>query len=306
MTDTNIDTNPDPEPDTGRISAEAVGLTVESIARVTLITRLRAGFMTPKGMGGLAILLVFAALAIAAPWLFPGGPDEQSRDSLLSASLNHPFGTDELGRDIFVRTIYALRTDLSLVFVAVPIGMTIGTILGLTGVITPWLGNLSQRLFDLILGFPGIVLGITIVTIFEPGWTSLVITISIITIPAFGRLARAALLREQQQEYVLAASVLGVGKVKILSRHILPNVLDPIVVQVSASLVLGVFIESALSLVGLGVQPPRPSLGTLLNAASRYISRQSMYVAGPTITLIVLALGLNMIADALNRELDRR
>ena len=263
-------------------------------------------FKKPKGIVGFSLVGTLVLLALLSPWLFPGGYDEQGRDSLYTASLDHPFGTDQVGRDIFVRSIYALRTDLSLIFVAVTIAAVIGTLLGLTGVLSRRLGNASQRIFDVILGFPGLVLGITIAAILDPGWKSLVITITILSIPGFGRIARSQLLSEQEKEYVLAVRVLGVPKWRVLTRHILPNVLEPAVVQVALAMVLGIFIESALSLVGLGIQPPNPSIGTLLNASIRFMSVQPYYVLGPMVTLLLLTLGLNLIADSLNASLEER
>ncbi|WBU63908.1 ABC transporter permease [Paracoccus aerodenitrificans] len=262
--------------------------------------RYLAAFSTPRGIigGGLLAILILAALA--APLIFPGGVDQQSRDSFLPPSMAHPFGTDELGRDIFVRCIFALRISISLVVIAVPVALVIGTLMGLSGAISKWLGDACQRIFDIILGFPSLVLGICIVIAIGPGWLSLAVTIVIFSLPQFGRLARGALLTEQGKEYVLAARVLGVSKGKIMTRHILPNALDPILVQASLSMIAGIFVEAALSIVGLGIQPPTPSLGTLLNVGIRYIYAQPMYTAGPILLLLLLALAFNLIADALN------
>lgn len=195
-----------------------------------LLRYLRA-LTQPKGLIGGGLLLGLIAAAVLAPLLFPGGVDQQSRDSFLPPSLTHLFGTDELGRDIFVRCIYALQVSVSLVIVAVPLAAIAGTLMGLSGAVSRPLGESFQRLFDIILGFPSLVLGICIVIIVGPGWLSLVITIVIFSLPQFGRLARGALLSEESREYVLAARVLGVSKGKIMLRHILPNALDPIFVS---------------------------------------------------------------------------
>ncbi|MGV0908184.1 ABC transporter permease [Martelella sp. FOR1707] len=251
-------------------------------------------------MIGGALLLLLVVLALFAPVIFPDGVDQQSRDSFLKPSLAHPFGTDELGRDIFVRCIFALRISISLVIVAVPVGAVLGTLMGLSGFVSKRLGQFFQRLFDIILGFPSLVLGIVIVVAIGAGWLSLAVTIVVFTIPRFGRLAHGELLTEQSREYVLAARVLGVPKLKIMTRHILPNTLDTLLVQASISMIAGIFIEAALSLIGLGIQPPTPSLGTLLNVGIRYVWVQPMYTAGPIAMLLLLALAFNLIADALN------
>jgi peptide/nickel transport system permease protein len=264
------------------------------------LRRYLSALAAPKGQVGTGLLLVLSLAALLAPVLFPGGVDQQSRDSFLMPSLTHPFGTDELGRDIFVRCIYALRISISLVIVAVPVAMVLGTLMGLSGALSPRLGNGFQRLFDIILGFPSLVLGICIVIIIGPGWLALAVTIVIFSLPQFGRLARGQLLSELDREYVLAARVLGVGKGRIMVRHILPNTLDPIFVQMSLSMIGGIFLEAALSIVGLGIQPPTPSLGTLLNVGIRYVYAQPMYTGGPVIMLLLLALAFNLIADALN------
>ncbi|QOL83015.1 ABC transporter permease [Pseudooceanicola spongiae] len=264
-----------------------------------------SAFRRPRGMLGLAILSVIVLAGLASPWLWPGGVDQQSRDSLLGMSLAHPFGTDQLGRDIFMRTIYAAKISLGISVVAVPIGMVLGTLMGLSGMISPRLGTICVSLFDLLLGFPGLILAILIVLMVGTGWLSLVLTISLLSIPQFGRLARGAFLSEQAREYVQAATLLNISKTKIMLRHILPNTLDPLVVQLGLVLINGVFIEAAISLVGLGIQPPTPSLGTLLNSGIRYIYQQPLYAAGPTVLLLLLALSFNLMADALNAATGR-
>lgn len=266
------------------------------------VVRYLRALSQPRGLIGCGLLLVLIAATLFAPLIFPGGVDQQSRDSFLPPSPAHLFGTDELGRDIFVRCIYALQVSISLVIVAVPIAAVAGTLMGLSGAVSKLLGEGFQRLFDIILGFPSLVLGICIVIIVGPGWLSLVVTIVVFSLPQFGRLARGALLSEEGREYVLAARVLGVSRGKIMMRHILPNALDPIFVQVSLSMIAGIFIEAALSIVGLGIQPPTPSLGTLLNVGIRYVYMQPMYTAGPIIMLLLLALAFNLIADALNAQ----
>lgn len=270
------------------------------------LARYLAAFRTPKGMFAAIIIVVITALAMLAPVLFPGGYDEQSRDSFLPMSWAHPFGTDEVGRDLFVRAIYGLRTDLSLVYIAAPISMVLGVVLGLLGAVSATLGTGVQRFFDIILGFPGLILGISIVLVVGTGWTALLITIIIVGLPAFGRLARAALVAQQQREYVLAARTLGVGRWQIMMRHILPNAADPIIVQGTVFIVHSIFLEAALSIVGLGILPPEPSLGVLLNLGMRYITVSPTYVVGPILVLVILAFAFSVLADALNETVNRK
>ncbi|WP_119696134.1 ABC transporter permease [Microbacterium halotolerans] len=270
------------------------------------LRRYLAGFRSPRGMSGLIVLALLAALALLAPLIFPDGYDQQSANSLAGPSLAHAFGTDDLGRDLLVRTIYGLRTDFTIILVAVPLSMVLGTTLGLIGALSRLAGSLVQRLLDIILGFPGIVLGICIALIMGAGWGALVVAITIGGLPFFGRQARAALLEQMNREYVIAARALGIRKGTILVRHILPNSIDPILVSGALFVVVAIFIESGLSIIGLGIQPPEPSLGSLLNVGMRFIEQAPMYILGPTIVLILLAMSFSLISDALNETVNRK
>jgi peptide/nickel transport system permease protein len=269
------------------------------------LRRYLQAFRSPKGAIGAVLLVILVLAAVLAPVFFPAGYDVQSRDSLLPPSWVNPFGTDELGRDLFTRTIYGLRTDLSIVAVAVPLGLIVGTSLGMLGAISRTAGTLVQRFLDVIVGFPGIVLGVSIVIVIGPGWISLVLAIAVSSLPTFGRLARATMLSQSQREYVTAARTLGVSRVKIVLRHILPNAIDPILVAGAVYVVYAIFIEAGLSIIGLGIQPPEPSLGSLLNNATRFINQAPTYIVGPTVILFLLALSFSLISDALNRTVNR-
>jgi peptide/nickel transport system permease protein len=269
------------------------------------LRRYLQAFRTPRGITGAIILVLLVAGALLAPLLFPAGYDHQTGESLLGPSLAHLFGTDELGRDLLARSLYGLRTDLSIIVVAVPLGMVVGTAFGLIGAVSKTAGTVVQRILDIIIGFPGIILGVCIVLVLTPGWLSLVVAIAIGSLPTFGRLARAALLSQSQREYVTAARTLGVGRMQIVVRHILPNALDPILVAGAVFVVYAIFIEAGLSIVGLGIQPPVPSLGALLNNATRYIYQAPTYILGPTVLLFLLALSFSLISDALNRTVNR-
>ncbi|MEV0384877.1 ABC transporter permease [Nonomuraea sp. NPDC050643] len=270
------------------------------------LARYLSAFRTPKGVIGSAILVIMTAAALLAPVLFPGGYDQQGREALTGISGAHIFGVDEFGRDIFVRSVYGLRIDLSLILTAVPLSMAIGTLLGLSGAISERLGDGVQRLLDVIIGFPGLVLGICLVTILEPGWNALFLTILISGLPTAGRLARGAWLAQQNREYVLAARVLGVSRGHLLVRHVLPNAMDAAVVNAAVWMVVGVYIEAGLSIVGLGVQPPTPSLGVLLNNGLRFVTQSPTYIIGPALLLLLVAIGFSLVSDALNEAVNRR
>jgi len=257
-------------------------------------------------LAGLLVVGGLAVVALLAPVIAPHGYDAQGADALRPGSWPALFGTDELGRDVFARALYGLRTDLSLVGLAVPASALLGTLLGLSGFLSPRLGTAIQRGLDVILGFPSLILGISIALVVRPGWPALFVAIVIYGLPGFGRLARATLLAQQQRDYVLAARMMGVSRGRVLLRHILPHAADPIIVQMATGMVSGIFLESSLSIVGLGIQPPAPSLGALLNTGMRYMSQQSLYVVGPALLLLLLAWGLILLSDALNEAVTRR
>jgi peptide/nickel transport system permease protein len=285
---------------------QAVDVAVPSGRRLSpTLARYASAFRTPRGVIGLVFLGILVVPALLAPVLFPGGYDEQGRGQLAGMSGAHWFGVDEFGRDILARSVYGLRMDLSLIFLAVPVAMIVGMLLGLSGVIHPWLGAAFQRLFDVIIGFPSVLLGICLVAVLGPGWFPLFLTITIAGMPTAGRLARSAWLAQQSREYVLAARVLGVTRRQLLVRHVIPNATDAIVVNGAVWMVAGVYIEAGLSIVGLGVQPPTPSLGVLLNNGLRFVTQSPTYVIGPALILLLLALAFSLISDALNEAVNK-
>ncbi|MEU4226698.1 ABC transporter permease [Nonomuraea sp. NPDC026600] len=270
------------------------------------LVRYLSALRTPKGVVGLSVLVLMALAALLAPVLFPGGYDQQGPQALTGMSGKHIFGVDEFGRDIFVRSLYGLRIDLSLILTAVPLSMAVGTLLGLSGVISERLGAAVQRLLDVVIGFPGLILGICLVAILQPGWPALFLTILISGLPTAGRLARGAWLAQQSREYVLAARVLGVSRWQLLVRHVLPNAMDAIVVNGAVWMVVGVYIEAGLSIVGLGVQPPTPSLGVLLNNGLRFVTQSPTYIVGPALLLLLVSVAFSLLSDALNEAVNRR
>lgn len=269
-------------------------------------SRYLQAFKTPVGFISTLSIVVLTGLAFLAPVIFPNGYDQQTANSLLGPSLKNPLGTDDLGRDIFTRVVYGLRSDLTLVYIAVPISLVIGTFLGLIGMISNFLGNLSMRLMDFIIGFPALILAISITVVLGTGFTALLVSIIILGTPGVARLARSTMLEQEQREYVIAARVLGISKWKILFRHILPNIMDPLIAQGAILVVVAIFIESGMSIIGLGLQPPAPSLGVLLNNSMRFIIEYPTFVIGPVVALVSLTLAFGKLADALNATVVRK
>jgi peptide/nickel transport system permease protein len=259
----------------------------------------------PRGAVGITLLSLLVGAAVLVP-LFSSGYDAQSMDTFAGPSWAHPFGTDELGRDIAVRTLYGLRIDLVLLFTGVLTAMVAGTVLGAAGALSRALGTFVQRVFDIIQGFPSLILGMVVALVVGPGMLALTISIVIFALPGFGRLARAGLLAQERREYVLAAQTMGISRWRVLARHILPNTIDPIIVHTAIAMVVAIFLETGLSVVGLGIQPPEPSLGSLLNSGVRFLSLAPVYVLGPAIVLLLLTLSFSLLSDALNAEVLRK
>jgi peptide/nickel transport system permease protein len=259
----------------------------------------------PRGVAGIAMLGILVAAAFVVP-LFAPGYDGQSTNTFATPTWAHPFGTDELGRDIAVRTLYGLRVDLILLSVGVLSAMVLGTLLGAVGALSRPAGLAMQRVFDVIQGFPSLILGMVIALLLGPGIPALTVSIVIFSLPGFGRLARAGLLAQERREYVLAAQSLGISRWRVMVRHILPNTMDPIIVHTAIAMVVAIFLETGLSVVGLGIQPPEPSLGSLLNSGVRFLNLSPAYVLGPATVLLMLAISFSLLSDALNEEVLRK
>jgi peptide/nickel transport system permease protein len=261
----------------------------------------------PETIAGLSIVVVLFALGILAPWIAPHGVDAQSGDSFAGISSTHLLGTDEFGRDVFSRVLYGIRQDVLVAGVAVPLGALVGTILGLLCGLHRIVDSILQRVFDVMLAFTALVLGVAVsATAIGPGITAIMVTVALVNVPMFGRLTRSSVQAQRSRDYVVAAEVIGAGRARVLVRHILPNSLDALIVQAALSLSMAVFIEGAMSFVGIGIRPPAPSLGALLRTSTNFLNQNQWYALGPIIVVTALVLGFNLIADGLNRGLLRR
>lgn len=261
----------------------------------------------PETITGLTIVVVLFALGILAPWIAPHGVDAQSSDSFAGVSTSHLLGTDEFGRDVFSRVLYGIRQDVLVAGIAVPLGALPGVLLGLLCGVHRILDSIIQRIFDVMLAFTALVLGVAVsATAIGPGLKAIMVTVALVNVPLFGRLTRAAVQAQRGRDYVVAAEVIGAGRARVLRRHILPNALDALIVQAALSLSLAVFIEGAMSFVGIGIRPPTPSLGALLRTSTNYLNQNPWYALGPIIVVTALVLGFNLIADGFNRGLLRR
>lgn len=253
-------------------------------------------------------LLAVIILGVAAPLIAPHEPNALVGPRLLEPSSEFPLGTDELGRDVFSRVLYGARVSLVVGFAAVMLTMVVGGVLGIvSGFFFGWVDNVIQRLMDALMAFPALILAIALVAAMGRSTSNVVLAISIVMVPVTVRIVRSAVLVEMTQPYIEAARVVGANRTRIMARHLLPNVLVPIVIVGSSSLGIAILTEAALSFLGLGVQPPTPSWGNMINASSRLFLFKAPWVAifpGLAITAVVTA--FNFIGDAIRDEMDPR
>jgi peptide/nickel transport system permease protein len=254
-----------------------------------------------RGLVGAGLILVVAVAGLLAPLLAPYTPTEQIPGAnLVGPSAAHWLGTDEVNRDVFSRMLYGIRVDLLVVFVAVPLGAALGVLIGLVSAMYAVADVVAQRVFDVILAFPVLILGIGLTAAMGPGVETIAAVIILAEIPVFGRLVRTSLLTIRQLPYVEASRVIGAGNGWLLRKHLLPNSLEPLTVQLGVSMSVAVFIEGAMSFLGLGVRPPSPSLGSLIKDGIRNIWESPFFVVGPLAVVAMLVLGFLLVSQAVS------
>ncbi len=257
---------------------------------------------------GLAVLALLVVAALAGRAIAPYGPNEVDVASRLQGpSPSHLFGTDELGRDVLSRVLVAARASLLVGLVSVGIALTAGVVLGLVaGFYGRWVDDVVMRAMDVLFAFPAILLAIAILAVLGPGVVNVMIAIGVVYTPIFARITRASVLSVREEVYVRAARSLGVGDLRLLRLHVLPNVLAPIIVQTSLSLAFAILSEAALSFLGLGVQPPDPSWGRMLLEGRGFVEQAWWMGVFPGIAIFVTVLSFNVVGDALRDALDPR
>ena len=267
---------------------------------------LRRGLRHPRTVIGLCIVAVCVLLGLLAPVLSTHSPLDQSFGALQSVSLAHPLGTDELGRDLLARVLYGIRVDVVVAVFAIPLGALVGCSLGMLSANNRWYGTLLQRSFDLMLAFTALIMGMLIAALIGSGTPAVILTVALVNVPLFGRITRSAVMTQLSRDYAVAAEVLGVSRSRLMLRHILPNSLDALIVQAALSFSMAVFIEGAMSFVGIGVRPPDPSLGATLKASINFLGQTPAYSLAPMVVVTLLVLGFTLISDGLNQALLKR
>lgn len=268
---------------------------------------LRLLTQNPIGLVGLIIVTISVIVAIGAPLIAPYSPANQDADRLLAPSLQHLFGTDELGRDTFSRVIFGSRISLVVGVVAVLIAFVLGGTLGvLAGFFGGKLDSLIMRFVDILFAFPGLILAIVIAGLLGPSSRNAMIAIGVIYTPAFARVVRGSVLSVLSELYIESARVSGAGTFKVIARHVLPNIAAPLIVLVTVYLSSAIIAEASLSFLGLGAQPPTPSWGGMLNASRTYMEINPWMAIAPGLAIMLVVLGLNFLGDGLRDVLDPR
>jgi peptide/nickel transport system permease protein len=258
---------------------------------------------------GFAITILLVVVALLAPWISPADPASQNLPARLQApSLSHWMGTDELGRDILSRVIYGARISL---FVAVCVVLGCG-LTGLTlGMLAGYHGGVFDRIVNLLfinafLSFPGVLLAIAFAAFFGPGIGKVILALIITGWAGYARLARAQVLKAKELEFVLAARSLGASHLRILLRHLLPNILQPVLIQATIGIAGAILAEATLSFLGLGVLAPLPSWGAMLNDARNHLFDAPHMVVFPALAVLLAVLAFNLLGDAWRDWLDPR
>jgi peptide/nickel transport system permease protein len=260
----------------------------------------------PMGAFGLAVVLLMGLVASFAPIVAPYSPIAQHPGmELQPPSSQFWLGSDDLGRDLFSRILFGARVSFIVGIVATALGAAIGVSTGLlSGYIGGWVDSVIMRFYDALLAFPGIIIGIAVISILGPSTLNVAYALAIGGLPFFARLMRSSVLSERERDYVYAARCIGARDGRIMFLHVLPNTIAPLLVQLSLAMGFAVLAEAGLSFLGLGTQPPDPSWGTMLNDSRAYLREAPWYGLWPGVALTILLVALNYLSDALRDALD--
>jgi peptide/nickel transport system permease protein len=273
--------------------------------RWTVLRRAARARLAPFGAAvmGLAVLV-----ALAAPLVAPYDPLAQNLGNALAApGRAHLLGTDNVGRDVLSRVIWGARVSLLAGFVSVALAVLAGSLLGLAaGYSGGRMDGLVMRVMDAVLSFPPLVLALALGAVLGAGLTGVLLALGVVYTPAFARLMRGQVLTIAARDYVDAARALGASGWRVAARHVVPNAINPIIVQASLSVAFAILAEASLSFLGLGIQPPEASWGSMINAGRGYLQQAPWIVFGPGAALFVTVVGLNFVGDAVRDALDPR
>lgn len=287
----------------------AAGLIDETDERKRSVWRIAMNFAKrqPLGTFGLLIVVVMFAAGATAGWISPYDPEENDFNAMMEApSLVHWLGTDQLGRDIFSRLVYGARTALIVGFSAAFMGGFVGLVLGVSSAyFGGWFDLLFQRVLDVMMAFPLIILALAVVAVFGTGVFNVILAITIPLIPRCGRVVRASALSVREVPFVDAARALGFSHARIVLRHMVPNVVAPFLILLSAFVGQAILAEASLSYLGLGVQEPVPAWGLMLQGgAEEYATTAPWIAVFPGLAIMLTVLGISLFGDALRDAID--
>jgi peptide/nickel transport system permease protein len=263
-------------------------------------------FANKLALVGSAITGFVLILVIVGPWLSPYSPTEADFLALLAPpSLGHPFGTDSFGRDVLTRILYGARVSLTVSILGVLAAAVLGSTAGLVSAYAGgWSAAILMRISDLLFSFPSFVLALFLMVVLGFGVVNIATSIALIYLPLFARLARNMALVVKDEPWVEAARLMGQSTFSILSREILPNIAAPLFVQIALGVAFGIVIEAGLSFLGLGVQPPYPSLGTIMADGREYFQRAPWVLTLSGVAISIALLGLNLLSDGIRDVMD--
>lgn len=264
--------------------------------------------MNPRAIAGSLVLALILILAVFANQLSPYPPNVQNlRNRLQPPSAEHWLGTDQFGRDIMSRMMHGGRVSLQVGFLSVGIALAIGGLMGLlAGFYGRWLDSTLMAIVDVLLALPAFLLALAIVAALGPGLTNVMIAVGIANVPLFARITRSAVITVREQDYVAAAQAAGSSDLRIMFKHVVPNSLSPVIVQVTLSLAGAILAAAGLSFLGLGAQPPISEWGAMLNSARPFIRDAHWTVTFPGLAIVITVLALNLVGDGLRDALDPR
>jgi len=272
----------------------------------TRVASWRLLLRNPVTVVSAAVLGVVGVVAVVANWITPFGVNDVDVPNALRApSGEHWFGTDELGRDVFSRVLVAMQASMRVAVVSVAFAVVVGVMVGvIAGYRGGWVDTVFMRVVDVMFAFPVLLLALAVVAILGPGTTTTILAIGIVYTPIFARVARASTLSVRVEPYVQMSRAMGTGSLYILGRHIVPNIAGPLIVQTSLSLAFAILSEAALSFLGLGIQPPQPSLGRMIFDSQGFVTMAWWMAVFPGATIFVIVLAFNLVGDGLRDVLD--
>lgn len=278
---------------------------LRSVARSDIVHEFRSNWLN---IIGLAIVVLIAMAAIFAPFLTPYDPEEPNLDDRLeSPSVDHPFGTDQLGRDVLTRLLFGARISLQIGVAVVAISLTIGTVVGVTaGYAGGYVDEALMRLVDVLLAFPGLLLALVIAGILGPSLMNIMIALAVVGWTRYARVIRGSVLSVKQREFVKAGRLMGLGRTRLIGRHVIPNVFGPVVVLATMDMAGVILGTAGLSFLGLGAQPPTAEWGTMISEGRNHIQDSWWVVNFPGLAIMFAVLGFNLLGDGLRDVLDPR